>query len=133
MKRLVWLGLVVLVVATGVWGYLYVQSRGQGQKYRLARVERGPLTATVSATGNLNAVVIVQVGSQVSGQIKELLVDFNSIVKKNEVVARIDPDIFDAKVQQAQADVDSARATVLNQQAQVERARADVENARAAL
>jgi HlyD family secretion protein len=99
----------------------------------VARVERGPLTAAVSATGNLNAVVIVQVGSQVSGQIKELLVDFNSIVKKNQVIARIDPDIFEAKVNQAKADLESSRATVLNQEAQVERARADVDNARAAL
>jgi len=78
-----------LVRGRGVGVSLHPE-RWQCSKYRLARVERGPLTATVSATGNLNAVVIVQVGSQVSGQIKELLVDFNSIVKKNEVVARID-------------------------------------------
>src|SRR5262244_2173005 len=133
MKRTVSLSLVILLVAAGVWGYFYVQSRGQGQGYRTARVERGPLTAAVSATGNLNAVVVVQVGSQISGQIKELTVDFNSIVKKNQVIARIDPDIFEAKVNQARADVDSSRAAVLNQEAQVERARADVDNARAAL
>src|SRR5207249_1638047 len=114
-------------------GYFYAQSRGNVPKYRLVRVERGPLTAAVSATGNLNAVITVQVGSQVSGQIKELMVDFNSIVRKDQVIARIDPDIFLAKVNQAKADVESARATVLNQEAQVERARADIENARAAL
>src|SRR5206468_827338 len=85
-----------------------------------------------SATGNLNAVITVQVGSQVSGQIKALFVDFNSIVKKGQVVARIDPDIFEAKVNQAKADLDSAKAAVLNQQAQIERSRADVDNARAA-
>lgn len=133
MKRLLWLTLTVLVVATGVWGYLYVQGRGQVPQYRLARVERGPLTAAVSATGNLNAVVTVQVGSQVSGQIKELLADFNSVVRKGQVIARIDPESFLAKVNQARAEVEAARATVLNQQAQVEKARADVENARAAL
>jgi HlyD family secretion protein len=132
MKRLLWLGLVVLVVATGVWGYFYVQSRGSAQQYRLARIERGPLTAAVSATGNLNAVITVQVGSQVSGQIKELLVDFNSVVRKGQVIARIDPETFEAKVNQARAELESARAAVVNQQAQVERARADVENARAA-
>src|SRR6059036_3342690 len=132
MKRIVGLSLVVLLVAAGVWGYFDVQSRGQGQGYRLARVERGPLTAAVSATGNLNAVITVQVGSQVSGQIKELFVDFNSVVKKGQVVARIDPDIFEAKVNQAKADLASAKSAVLNQQAQVERSRADVENARAA-
>ena len=133
MRRIVSVVIVAALVGAGVWAYLYTQSGGSAPKYRLARVERGPLTAAVSATGTLNAVVIVQVGSQVSGQIKALNVDFNSIVKKNQVIARIDPDIFEAKVQQAQADLDSSRAAVMNQQAQVERARADVENARAAL
>jgi HlyD family secretion protein len=133
MRRIMSVVVVALLAAGAVLGYLYTQSRGSAPKYRTARVERGPLTAAVSATGNLNAVVIVQVGSQVSGQIKELKVDFNSIVKKNQVIARIDPDIFEAKVNQARADVDSSRAAVLNQEAQVERARADVDNARAAL
>src|SRR5207248_9575048 len=115
MKRLVSLLVVGVLTAGGVWAYLYTQSIGNAPKYRLVRVERGPLTAAVSATGNLNAVITVQVGSQVSGQIKELMVDFNSIVKKDQVIARIDPDIFLAKVNQAKADVESARATALNQ------------------
>src|SRR3989454_7332932 len=132
MKRVASLVLVAVFVGAGVWGYFYAQSRGNDPKYRFARVERGSLIAAVSATGNLNAVITVQVGSQISGQIKELLVDFNSVVKKGQVVARIDPDIFVARVNQAKADLDSAKATVLNQQAQVERYRADVENARAA-
>lgn len=132
MKRTLSLVAVVLGIAAAVWGYFYVQSRGSAPQYRVARVERGPLTAAVSATGNLNAVITVQVGSQVSGQIKELFADFNSVVKKGQVIARIDPETFEAKVNQARAEVDSARATVLNQQAQIERARADVESARAA-
>jgi HlyD family secretion protein len=133
MRRIVSIVVVALLAGGGVLAYLYAQSRGNVPKHRTARVERGPLTAAVSATGSLNAVVVVQVGSQVSGQIKELKVDFNSIVKKNQVIARIDPDIFEAKVNQAKADLDSSRAAVLNQEAQVERARADVDNARAAL
>src|SRR3989442_2574151 len=133
MKRILGLSAVILLVAVGVWGYFYVQSRGQGQGYRLAHVERGPLTAAVSATGNLNAVITVQVGSQVSGQIKELLVDFNSVVKQGQIMARIDPQIFAAQVNQAKADVETAKAAVLNQAATVEKAKADVENARAAL
>src|SRR6267143_4861347 len=132
MRRILSVAVVAAVVGGGVWAYLYTQSIGNAPKYRLAKVERGPLTAAVSATGNLNAVITVQVGSQVSGMIKELLVDFNSVVTKNQVVARIEPDIFVAKVNQAKADLDSAKATVLNQQAQVEKARADLENARAA-
>ncbi|MGH7355084.1 MAG: efflux RND transporter periplasmic adaptor subunit [Candidatus Rokuibacteriota bacterium] len=133
MRRVVSVIVVAGLVGLGVWGYFYAQSRGSQPKFRTARAERGPLAAAVSATGNLNAVINVQVGSQVSGQIKELLVDFNSVVRKGQLVARIDPEIFEAKVAQAKADVQSAQAMILNQQAQIEKARADVENARGAL
>jgi HlyD family secretion protein len=133
MKRVVSLVLVVAVLAVGIWAYFYAQAGGNAPKYRLSKVERGPLTAAISATGNLNAVTTVQVGSQVSGQIKDLFVDFNSVVKKDQVIARIDPQIFEAQVSQAKAEVETARASVLNQTATVEKARADVENARAAL
>jgi len=132
-RRLSTLVIVAALVGLGVWGYFYAQSRGAAPKYRTVKIERGPLTAAVSSTGNLNAVILVQVGSQVSGQVKDLYADFNTIVKKNQVIARIDPEIFEAKVTQAKADVDSAQATVANQVAQVEKGKADVENARAAL
>src|SRR5947207_1702952 len=131
MNRVFSVALLALVVGGGISGYSG-HFRDSSPQYRFARAELGPLTAAVSATGNVNAVISVQVGSQVSGQIKDLLVDFNSVVKKGQVVARIDPASFEAKVTQAKADVDAARAAVLNQQAQVERSRADVENARAA-
>lgn len=133
MKRTVSMLAIILAVAAGVWGYFYAQSVGNAPKYRLTRVERGPLTAAVSASGTLNGVIMVQVSSQVSGQIKELFVDFNTVVKKGQVIARIDPQMFEAQVRQATADVDAARAAVLNQTAAVEKARADLENARAAL
>jgi HlyD family secretion protein len=133
MKRVISLVVVAALAGAGAWGYFYTQSRGNAPRYRLAPVERGPLVATVSASGNLNAVTTVQVGSQVSGQIKDLLVDFNSPVRRDQVIARIDPETFEAKVGQARAELDSSRAAVTNQQAQVERARADVENAKAAL
>src|SRR5688500_18663266 len=100
MKRIISLVAVAGLVGAGVWGYLYTQSRGNAPKYRTTRVERGPLTSAVSATGNLNAVTTVLVGSQVSGQVKELHADFNTLVKKNQVIARIDPEIFQAKVGQ---------------------------------
>jgi HlyD family secretion protein len=131
MKRIVSLVVVAALVGAGVWGYFYTQSRGNAPRYRTTRIERGPLTSAVSATGNLNAVTTVLVGIQVSGQVKELHADFNTLVKKNQVIARIDPEIFQAKVGQAAADLESSRAAVLNQEAQVQRARADVENARA--
>src|SRR3989442_345524 len=134
MSRRAWIVVVMIVLAAGASGaWFYTQSRGSTPRFRAAKVERGPLTATVSATGTLNAVVTVQVGSQVSGQIKELFADFNSQVKRNQLVARIDPEKFQAAVSQAKAQVDAAKATVLNQRALVEKTRADLANTQAAL
>src|SRR5207247_2344517 len=133
MSRALSLPLVVVAVGAGVWGYLYAQDEGGAPKYRTERAERGPIVAAVSATGNLNAVTTVQVGTQVSGQIRGLYADFNSVVRKGQVIARIDAATFEAKVKQARGDEDSAKANVLNQEAQVERARAEVGNARSAL
>jgi HlyD family secretion protein len=132
-RRLFWIAAIVLVAGLITGGYLYTQGIGARPAFRTAAVTRGPLTAAVSATGTLNAVVTVLVGSQISGQVRELHADFNSQVKKGQVIARIDPEIFEAKVHQAIAQVEAARASVLNQQAAVEKTRADLENARAAL
>ncbi len=132
-RRLLTLLVIVVVTLGATAAWFYAQGRGASPKYRFARVEAGSLTATVSATGNLNAVITVQVGSQVSGQIKQLFADFNSQVKKGQLIVRIDPDTFEAKVNQAKADLEASAATVLNQRALVERTRADVENARAAV
>ena len=104
-RRLLSLVFVVSVVGAGVWAYSSLHGRAGASAYRLARVERGPLTSTVSATGALNAVITVQVGSQISGQIKQLLADFNSKVRRGDVVARIDPETFEAKAQTAKAQV----------------------------
>jgi HlyD family secretion protein len=122
-------GVVLLLVG----GYGLLGESKPTPPYRFAEVARGPLTATVSATGTLNAVTTVQVGSQVSGQIKELLADFNSEVRAGQVIARIDPATFEAKVGQAQADLLVARAAVFGQQALLERARADLASAQAML
>ena len=98
-------------------------------KFKLSKAESGPLTAVVSATGTLNPVVSVQVGSQVSGQIKEILVDFNSSVKANQLIARLDPETYEYRVRQAQADLEAARATLGVQQAEVLRAKANLSDA----
>jgi HlyD family secretion protein len=132
-RRIVWLLAVVGVAGLIVGGYLYSQGIGSRQPYRTAAVPRGPLVAAISSTGTLNAVITVQVGSQVSGMVKELQADFNSQVKKNQIIARIDPDPFEAKVSQAKSQVDAARASVLNQRAMLEKTRADLDNSRAAL
>ena len=89
---------ILAIVAIGTVGYLLTVGRAQAPKYRTVKVDRGPVTPAVSATGALNAVTTVLVGSQVSGQIKDLYVDYNSLVKKGQLVARLDPDPFQAKV-----------------------------------
>jgi HlyD family secretion protein len=124
---------VVCLVTVSAGAYLYARALAARPVYRTAPVTRGPMASAVSATGTLNAVITVQVGSQVSGQIKELFVDFNSAVTKGQVIARINPDLFEAQVHQAQAQLDAAQAMVLNQQAVIEKTRADLESARAAL
>ena len=119
--------LALIILAGG--GYALWRAKGNGgdaPKYKLAKAENGPLTAVVSATGTLNPVVSVQVGSQVSGQIKEILVDFNSPVKQNQLIARIDPETFEYRVRQAEADLEATRAAVGVQQAEVMRAKANL-------
>jgi HlyD family secretion protein len=121
---------VVSVAGAGAYGAWRAWDRtGDAPKYKLAKAESGPLTAAVAATGTLNPVVSVQVGSQVSGQIKEILVDFNSPVKSGQLIARLDPETYQHRVRQAEADVDAARAGQGVQQAEVSRARANLSNA----
>jgi len=130
-RRPISVGIVLAAVGALIGVYLYGRGSGSPTSLRTARVERGPLTATVSTTGTLNAVMTVQVGTQISGQVRELFADFNSRVKKGQRIALIDPSGFEAKVNQARADVEGADANVLNQRAQVERAHADVITAEA--
>ena len=121
MKRrsLYLIGLAITLAAVG-GGYIWWQDPFKTPPaYRLAKVERGAITAVVAATGTLNPVVSVQVGSQVSGQVKDLFVDFNSPVKKGQLIARIDPQSFTLRVNQAMADLDATRATVLTQRSNV--------------
>ena len=129
-----WWWLVALVVAAGLWyGWRTFGVKDEVQKFRVAKVEKGALIATVAATGILNPVVSVSVGSQVSGQIKELFVDFNSEVKKDQLIARIDPEQIQYRLNQAQADRDAARASIGTQQANVAVQRAEVARAEANL
>src|SRR6478672_2235302 len=80
--------------------------------YQTANVTRGPITEAVTATGTLNPVLNVQVGSQVSGNVQKLFADFNSMVKEGEVIAQIDPVVFQANVNQAEGDLANARAAL---------------------
>ncbi|MBI4572274.1 MAG: HlyD family secretion protein [candidate division NC10 bacterium] len=130
-RKLILMSALTVLVLSGTAGFYWFADGNRKPSLRTAPVERGDILSTISATGTLNAVITVQVGTQVSGTIKQLLVDFNSPVKKGVLIARIDPEIVEAKVNQAKADLESARAAVLNQGAGVARAQADVASARA--
>lgn len=122
-RRAAWFLVFVLVGAGAAWWWLQREDKAAAQ-YRTAKIERGPLAATVSASGAVNPVTQVSVGTQVSGQIKELLVDFNTEVRAGQLIAQIDPETFEYRVRQAQADVDAARASVLTAQASLLASRA---------
>lgn len=106
-----------MLTAAAWLGYRHWQQKDAAPEYRIGRIERGSITASVSASGTLNPVVSVQIGSQVSGQLRDVLVDYNTTVKRGQLIARIDPETFEYRVRQAQADVDAALAQVMNQQA----------------
>ena len=120
---------VVAVGGAGLWFFLGGKAEAL---YTTAKVDRGTVRSNISATGNCNAVVTVQVGSQVSGNIKALYADYNTKVTKGQLVAEIDPQVFQARVDQARASLDSANAAVVSAKAQVEKSNADIASARAA-
>ncbi|MFN3475928.1 MAG: efflux RND transporter periplasmic adaptor subunit [Candidatus Methylomirabilales bacterium] len=128
-------GLIVLLLllAGASWAF-YLYRKGQDSvQYRMAKVERGRIVSTISATGTLNAVTTVQVGSQITGMIKHLYADFNSQVKKGQLIARIDPESFEAKLRQAEAELENAKATVALTKAAVVKAEAELANAKATI
>jgi HlyD family secretion protein len=107
MKKLRWWIVLVVVVAGGIAGGLYYRANGgkNPDKYRTEVVGRGTVAEVVTATGTISAVTTVQVGSQVSGIVSRLYVDFNSPVKKGELLAELDPTPLQAQVEQRRADV----------------------------
>ena len=132
-RKAISLAILLAVLTAGAAAYGWWGARNSSPDYRFGKVERGAITAAVSVTGTINPVTAVQVGSQVSGQIKEIHVDFNSEVKKGQIIARIDPESFALRVNQAMADLESARATVLTQRANVAALQAEVSRAKVVL
>ncbi len=128
MKLLIGGGLMAIFMLAGF--YFWGNDSGTPQ-YMTARIERGNLRNTVTATGALQAVTTVQVGSQASGTISALYADFNSVVKKGQVVAQLDPSTAKAQVEQARANLEQARATLANARAAVINSRAGVSDAQA--
>jgi HlyD family secretion protein len=114
------IGLIVSILAIGlaIGGYVFFNGeRKVPVHYRTAVVERGPVVSIVSATGTINPVVLVEVGTQVSGMIKRLHADFNAQVKAGETVAVIDPEPFKARREQAVSNLEVARSTVARSKA----------------
>jgi HlyD family secretion protein len=125
-----WLIASLIVVAVAVFAAFRFKGSDQ-PRYFTAKVDRGSISQVVEATGTINAVTTVQVGSQVSGTISRLNADFNSRVKKGQVVAQIDPSLFQGSLLQAQADLANAKANVVASQANLEKAQASALQARA--
>jgi HlyD family secretion protein len=119
------------VAIVAVLGFYFWGNQASAAEYMTTKVDRGSLRNTVTATGTLQAVTTVQVGSQASGTISALYADFNSIVKKGQVVAQLDPSVSKAQVDQARANLVQARASVQQAQAQVVNSRAGISDAQA--
>ena len=108
MKKLLLAAVALAALAAGGW--YWAAGGGSGQRYRLAKVERGRIAAVVAASGTVNAIHTVPVRAPLAGEIKEIFADFNTPVKKDQVLARLDPATFEQRVTQARADLEAAEA-----------------------
>jgi HlyD family secretion protein len=123
---------ILLLLAGAAFGYFYFfRNPESAVQYRTAKVERGSISAFVTANGTINPVITVLVGSQVSGTIQKLYADYNSRVTTGQLIAQIDPAIFQAQVSQAKAKVENAKAAFLNAQADIASARSNIESSKA--
>ena len=128
MKRTI-IALIVLAALSAGGAALYARRDRTQIQVNTAPIGRGDIVDTVGATGTLQAVTTVQVGSQVSGNIQWLGADFNSIVKKGHVIARLDPSLFDAQLNQVQANLVQARANLTKARSELDRARVQLTDA----
>src|SRR5258708_4708738 len=121
MKKLKWLlGLTLVIAALALGGFTYYNN-SKKVTFLKAKVSRGTIESAISATGTASAEISVSVGSQVSGIVVKMDADFNTPVKKNQLVAMIDPAPFQTKVDQAKASLDSANAGIINAQVAVKK------------
>jgi HlyD family secretion protein len=117
-RALLWGAIVALILGAIALVYYRHTHSAPVMHYETAGVDRGTIAAKVTATGNLSALLTVQVGSQVSGRVQELFVDYNSTVKKGETIAKLDPVLFQAALQQARANLLSTEGVLKKDQAQ---------------
>jgi HlyD family secretion protein len=102
----------IILIAIAATAFFLLRNKGGEIKFRTEKVVKGEIEMTVTATGTVNAVTTVLVGTQVSGTIRNIYVDFNSPVKKGQIIAQIDPAIFQAQVEQARANLLAAKANL---------------------
>lgn len=131
MKKKITIGVVTLVVVTGiVLGFSLIKgNKNNGVKYKKEALKKGDIEALVVTTGTLNPVTIVDVGSQVSGKIKDLYVDFNSQVKEGQIIATIDPEFFSTRVKQNEANFQSSKASLEKSKVTLENAKKKLDRA----
>ncbi len=126
-KKIIVTVISLAVLGTAGW-YFWGKREASAEEYLTAKIERGDLRNSVFATGTLQAVTTVQVGSQVSGTISSLSADFNTKVRKGQVVAQLDPSILQAQVASQRANLEQARASAADAQAKLLAARSNVQN-----
>jgi HlyD family secretion protein len=118
-----WLGVLLVLAAAGGAAVWYLKThKDEAAQYQTATVTRGNLTQVVTATGQIGPVVNVQVGSQISGIVKKLFVDYNSVVKSNQIIAEIDTSTYDVNVQKAEAGLANSKANMVLAKVQADRA-----------
>lgn len=131
MKRWI-IGLILVALAVG--GYFiyqhYTTDPSEESRYRMGKVERGDVVQTVRATGTIQPIRLVQVGTQVNGPIRKLYVDYNSCVKAGDLVAQIDPTTYEARLAQDQANLAQSQANIEQTQAKLTQAEKELERAR---
>ena len=126
MRKILIIGAAVAVIGAGAYGYYRYTQKPVAPTISTARITRGDIAETVGATGTLQAVTTVQVGTQVSGTIQELNADFNSLVRKGQVLARLDPSLIQSQIEQA-------RANLIRAEADLERLRVALDDSRTKL
>jgi len=129
MKKIVIILILVALLGAGLTAFLLSRSRENVIQYKTEKISRGDIQETVFASGTINAITTVSVGTQVSGRIKAIYVDFNSPVKEGQLIAKIDPSIFEAQLEQARANLILARANLEKAQASLNNAKREFDRA----
>jgi HlyD family secretion protein len=130
MKLRVWILIILAAAAAGAGGWRLLRKPAKAVAYRMANVERGDLAQTVRATGTVQPIKLVQVGTQVNGPVKKLYVDFNDQVRAGDLVAQIDPIVYQARLAQDKANLLQSEASVESARAKLEQADKDLARSR---